>query len=98
MDCNQTVICGKIIKLSVLRYTPAGVAVIELEVSHASHQMEAGISRQVVCEIFAVALGQIAIIISDIKIGSMVKLTGFLAKKSRISQLLVLHIDNVVQL
>ncbi len=98
MDCNQTVICGNIVKLGILRYTPAGVAVIEFEISHASHQMEAGVSRQVTCDVFAVALGQMALTISGIKTGSMVKLTGFITKKSRNNQQLVLHVDHVVKL
>jgi primosomal replication protein N len=45
-----------------------------------------------------VALAQIAVIISGMKLGTLVKLTGFLAKKSQMSLQLVLHVDNVVQL
>jgi primosomal replication protein N len=98
LDCNQTVICGKIIKLGVLRYTPAGVAVIDFTINHASRQIEAGITRQVLCEIFAVALGQMAITISDFKTDTMVKLTGFLNRKSRNNHQLVLHVNNIVQI
>lgn len=97
MDCNQTIICGEIIKLADLRYTPAGVAVIEFGIRHKSHQIEAGMSRQVMCDISAIAFEQVAITIIDIKIGSVVKLTGFLAKKSQMSQQLILHVNNVVR-
>lgn len=55
-------------------------------------------SRKVNCDISAVALAQLALIISEIKPGTLVKLTGFLAKKSQMSLQLVLHADNVVQL
>lgn len=97
MNCNQLTICGKINKIGALRYTPAGVAVIEFGISHTSNQIEAGKPRKVSCDISAVALAQIAAIISEITPGTLVKLTGFLAKKSQMSLQLVLHVDNVVQ-
>lgn len=98
MDCNRTIICGEIIKLAELRYTPAGMAVLEFSVRHQSHQIEVGISRQTLCEISAIAFEQIAMTIIKFEIGSMVRLTGFLSKKSQMSQQLILHVNNVVQL
>ncbi|SEL39242.1 primosomal replication protein N [Nitrosovibrio tenuis] len=95
MNCNQTAICGKIVEIASLRYTPAGVAVTEFKISHVSRQIEAGRSRQVECEVSAVALGQMAEIISRVTAGTAVKLVGFLAKKSRMSLQLVLHVNNI---
>lgn len=95
MNCNQTVICGRIIKIGDLRYTPAGVPVAEFRISHISRQIEAGTPRQVECEISAVALAQMAETISGMALGTKVKSTGFLAKKSRMSLQLVLHINNI---
>jgi primosomal replication protein N len=95
LECNQTIICGKIVKLGVLRYTPAGVAVIEFTINHASRQREAGIVRQIILDIFAVALGQLALTIAGFKINSMVKLTGFLNRKSHLNQQLILHTDHI---
>ena len=95
MDCNQTIICGKIIKLGVLRYTPAGTAVIEFAVNHVSRQIEAGVARQIMCEILAVALGQLALTVAGFKINSTVKLAGFLNRKSHMNQQLILHIDHI---
>ncbi|MEO7559540.1 MAG: primosomal replication protein N [Nitrosospira sp.] len=95
MNCNQTVICGKIIEIGGLRYTPAGVAVTEFKISHISRQIEAGMPRQVECEISAVALAQMAETIAGIALGTKVKSIGFLAKKSRMSLQLVLHVNNV---
>ena len=96
MDCNQTIICGEIIKLGVLRYTPAGIAVIEFTVNHVSQQIEAGVARQIICEILTVALGQLALNIAGLKVNSKVKLTGFLNRKNRMNQQLVLHANHVV--
>ena len=98
MDCNQAIICGEIIKLAELRCTPAGVAVVEFSIRHQSNQLNAGVSRQVKCDISAIAFEQIAMMIVKLEIGYRVKLTGFLAKKSQLSQQLILHVNNVVQL
>ena len=98
MDCNQTIICGKIIKLADLRYTPAGVAIVEFNIRHQSNQLNVGIPRQVTCDIFAIAFDQIAMMMIKLEIGHKVKLTGFLTKKSQMSQQLILHVNNVVQL
>ena len=95
MNCNQTVIYGKIIEIGSLRYTPAGVAVTEFRISHVSRQIEADKPRQVECEISAVALAQMAEAIAGIAPDTLVKLAGFLAKKSRMSLQLVLHVNKV---
>ena len=95
MDCNQTIICGKIAKLGILRYTPAGVAVIEFTINHVSRQNEAGIARQIIFDILAVALGQLALTVAGFKINNMVKLTGFLNRKSHMNHQLVLHADHI---
>lgn len=96
MDCNQTIICGEILKLGILRYTPAGIAVIEFTVSHVSQQIEAGVARQIICEILTVALGQLALNVAELKVNDKVKLTGFLNRKGRMNQQLVLHASHVV--
>jgi primosomal replication protein N len=95
LSCNETAICGKIVEIGGLRYTPAGIAVTEFKISHVSRQIEAGKPRQIECEIAAVALGQMAETVSGIRTGSAVKLAGFLARKSRMSMQLVLHVSNI---
>ncbi|MGH8762852.1 MAG: primosomal replication protein N, partial [Nitrosospira sp.] len=87
--------CGRIIEIVGPRYTPAGVAVAEFKISHLSRQIEAGMPRQVECEVSAVALAQMAETIVDVALGTKVKLIGFLAKKSRMSSQLVLHVNTV---
>lgn len=95
MGCNDVAICGKVVETSALRYTPAGVPVAEFKISHASRQIEAGQSRQVECEIFAVALGQMAEAVSGVETGISLKLTGFLARKSRMNPQLILHVNGI---
>jgi primosomal replication protein N len=96
LDCNQTIICGEVTKLGILRYTPTGIAIIEFTVNHVSQQIEAGVARQIICEILAVALGPLALSVTELKVSSKIKLTGFLNRKSRMNQQLVLHANHVV--
>lgn len=79
-----------------MRYTPAGVERIAMKIRHASTQHEAGMPRQIVCDIPAIALGVAAQQASRLQIGQRVKAEGFLAQRSlRIAQL-VMHIDNII--
>ncbi|MGZ0019143.1 primosomal replication protein N [Nitrosomonas sp. wSCUT-2] len=95
MECNQTIICGKLIKLGALRYTPAGIAVIEFTVHHESRQREAGAMRQIIFDVFAIAMDQLALQVAEVKVDSMVKLSGFLNRKSHMNQQLVLHASQI---
>ncbi|MER2510866.1 MAG: primosomal replication protein N [Nitrosomonas ureae] len=95
MECNQTTICGKIVKLGVLRYTPAGMAVIEFTVSHGSRRKEAGVMRQIVFDVPVVVMGEQALTVAGFEVNSRVRITGFLNKKNHMSQQLVLHSDQI---
>ena len=78
-----------------LRYTPAGVPVSEGVLEHASEQEEAGAKRQVVCEMAVLALGDSAKWLQAAPLGGAVKVTGFLAAKSRNSKTPVLHVNTI---
>ena len=67
----------------------------EFRVSHVSHQFEAGKPRRVECEIAAVALAELAEKATGMLPGVMVRLTGFLARKGRMSLHLVLHVNGI---
>ena len=93
--CNQFAVEGELIELGILRYTPAGLARIELKIRHASTQQEAGMERQVKCDIPALAFGAAAQQASRLQLGQRVQANGFIAQRSlRIAQL-VMHIDNI---
>jgi primosomal replication protein N len=95
VDCNSVELCGEIAEITPLRYTPAGIAVLNFRLNHASWQMHGGSKRSVECEIQALALDETAKIASKLKVGASVRLTGFLARKSKNSTQLVLHVNNV---
>ena len=95
LDRNRFVVDGELVELEGLRFTPAGVARIALKIRHVSTQQEAGIARQVQCDIPALAFGAAAQQASGLQSGQRVKAEGFLAQRSlRIAQL-VMHIDNI---
>jgi len=68
---------------------------MKFRLQHDSTQTEAGVVRKVSCEIAAVAFEREARLLAAAKLGSSVKVTGFLAAKSRTSRSLVLHATEV---
>ncbi len=95
MDRNQVVLTGRIAELDALRYTPAGLPLINFRIAHASEQIEAGHKRKVECEVQAMMLGEPAQAAAGLKTGDSIKARGFLARKSQHSQQLVLHLDKI---
>jgi primosomal replication protein N len=92
---NQLVLSGRIIEIDALRHTPAGLPVLAFRIGHASEQVEAGIRCQVQCEVAAMAMGSAASGAVGVKVGDSVKAQGFLARRSRNSQQLVMHVNNI---
>jgi primosomal replication protein N len=89
------VIEGEVAELEGLRYTPAGLARVAFKLRHSSMQQEAGMQRQVQCDVPALALGEAAQQVSRLQPGQMVRAEGFLAQRSLKIAQLVLHIDNI---
>ena len=92
MDANQLVLAGTLAQLETLRYTPAGVPLIECRIRHESKQIEANSERMVQVEIPAIAIGEMARKVSQLNLAQTLRVTGFLAQKSQKSQQIVLHI------
>ncbi|WP_412479536.1 primosomal replication protein N [Azonexus sp. IMCC34839] len=78
-----------------MRYTPAGVPVSEGRLQHASTQIEGGKERKVELEIPLLALGESSRWLEAAPLGSCIKVTGFLAAKSRNSKMPVLHVNTL---
>lgn len=76
-----------------MRHTPAGVAVCELVLQHQSVVEQANVQRQLSFEIDAIAMGDIAYMISSISVGSLLEIHGFIAPLRKSSTRLVLHIQ-----
>lgn len=93
---NRLLIDGQLVELDDLRYTPAGIPRLEMKIRHASTREEAGMQRQVQCEVPALALGEVAQQATSLKVGQSVRAEGFLAQRSLRSTQLVMHIDKII--
>ena len=94
-QANRVEIAGVVTELKALRYTPAGIPVVEFRLRHASERFEAGARRQFEVEIDAVAFETQARMLAAGTLGRMLKAEGFLCAKSRRSKKPVLHVTNI---
>jgi primosomal replication protein N len=92
---NRVVLSGRIVAIDPLRHTPAGIPALNLTLAHHSRQSEAGMEREVECEVAVMALGEQAQHAARCKLGDGLKVQGFLARKSRNSSHLVLHANRI---
>ena len=66
---------------------------LNFRIGHASEQLEAGKARNVRLEIDAVALGEVAEQMSRAPLQAEFRFEGFLALRSKMSRLPVLHVN-----
>jgi primosomal replication protein N len=90
---NRVQLSASLAAVSELRYTPAGVAVLEASLAHGGSVAEAGVERKLDFELDAVALGAAAQRLARVALGTKLDLSGFLAPRSRRSRRLVVHIN-----
>ncbi len=94
MSCNRTQLCGRLETRGALRFSPAGVALVDFTIAHRSEQKEANSLRKVGCAMKATAAEDLAQEIAKLPVGTLIKATGFLAQASRTDFALVLHVQN----
>ncbi len=92
---NRLEISGVITELKALRYTPAGIPVVEFRLRHDSEREEAGARRKVEAEIEGVAFEAQARLLAGAALGRPLKAEGFLCARSRQSRKPVLHVTNI---
>jgi primosomal replication protein N len=95
VSSNRLEIEGEVVALDLLRYTPAGIPLVNITFRHTSIQNEAGMKRQAECEIQAVAMDELAKKAVKLSIGEQIKVVGFLARKSLKNDRLMLHINEL---
>jgi primosomal replication protein N len=88
---------ARLVERSVVRYSPAGVPVLECRLEHRSTQLEAEVPREVEFEIKALALGSIVTEFERIAPGTELAFQGFLAPTRKGSKTLLLHITRFDQ-
>jgi len=92
---NEVCLTGCLLERDELRYTPAGLPVVNFTLVHASHKMEAGLTRRVQCEVQALAIGPTSRLIAAARLNSEMTVTGFLAARSAKSKKPVLHVTEI---
>ncbi len=95
MSGNSVRLQGVLNARDNLRHTPAGLPVIDFTVAHASQQSEAGQQRQVSFEMAAKAAGELAKRIAALPAGSTLGLEGFLNRRHRMSNQIILHVTHI---
>ena len=90
---NQVALSARIAEVSALRFTPAGLPALNLQLEHESQVLEAGQPRQVRAVVRAVAIGSLAESLVRQPVGSAWSFRGFLATP-RNAKLSVLHIQS----
>lgn len=91
---NQLCLCAQIKSLDELRYSPAGLPVLTMWLTHESWQMELQQRFLAKMEIQAKALGDLAAH-WPYQPGSMVEINGFLSQKGIYHSRPVLHIQQI---
>ncbi len=92
---NHVVLTGELVEASTLRYTPAGLAVLELKLAHDEMIEQSGAPRSIQFEIAVFLLGDMALMWRKAKLGQLLEVEGFLAAARKNSPRLVLHATQV---
>ncbi|HLR13587.1 MAG TPA: primosomal replication protein N [Burkholderiaceae bacterium] len=90
---NQVQLTGQILEAQAIRYTPAGVAMLDMLIAHHSEVEHAEHTRTIEMEMRATASGDMALLMAEVALGEPLWLQGFLAPSRKGSSRLVLHIQ-----
>lgn len=90
---NQVQLCATVLECQPMRYTPAGVPVVEMQLEHGSEVIEAGRPRRVEMVLPALAMGDLARMLANTPLGTVLQLQGFLAPTRKGSSRLRLHLQ-----
>ena len=92
---NHFILTAALVAKEDLRYTPAGIPVIECQLEHSGEVQEAGSARKVRMSLEAIAIGSVHKQLDQMELGRLARYEGFLAHKSLRSQRLVFHITHI---
>ena len=90
---NRVQLTAQVVESKPLRYTPAGIPVLELTLAHESEVLEGGKPRRVELLVNAVAVGDLASRLERTALGRQARIEGFLAATRKGSSRLRLHIQ-----
>jgi primosomal replication protein N len=94
---NRVELSAKIVEISAQRFTPAGLAALDLLLEHEMELVELGRKRQVRLTIKAIVMGDLVEPVSKISLGSECKFLGFLVSPKSYKTV-IFHIQEVSKL
>jgi primosomal replication protein N len=74
---NKACLSGVILEQSALRYTPAGIAILTMQLNHYSQVIQADTLRTLQFNVEAIGLGDIALTLNTLLIGESYTFEGF---------------------
>jgi len=95
---NRFLFRGQVLACEPLRYTPAGLPVLEMTLEQAIDVVEAELARRVELTLAAVALGDVARMLTGTPLGTTVQVEGFLAPTRKGASRLKLHVQQAQRL
>ena len=95
---NRLQLDAQIVEREPLRYTPAGVPIVNCTLAHRGATQEAGLARQIELTLVALAAGEISGRIADLVLGEPARFAGFLAPRNRNARSLVFHITELQEI
>lgn len=91
---NRLVLAAEVVERGTMRYTPAGLPALDLQLKHQSTVSEDGQPRQVAMQLKAVAIGGVARPAAALALGTPAQFAGFLAA-TRNGKGLVFHVTEI---
>lgn len=95
---NRFRLCAVLVEKAALRYTPAGLPVLEAGFRYKGTALEAGVERELAFDLTALALGNVGEQLDREPLGAELELAGFLAPRSRRSSRIVLHVTEYTRI
>ena len=95
---NRLEVEGQILEQSPVRYTPAGIPVLEFLLSHESEVSEAGVPRRIAFSLQILVMGDLVQMAGTISLGTMVRIQGFIAPVRKDSPKFRLHAQRIQQI
>ena len=89
---NQVRLTGELVGKETLRYTPAGIPILDARLAHRCEVTQAGHRRQVEFDIALSFSGPLAQRADGLRLGQAIDASGFLAPRRKQSKALVLHV------
>ncbi len=95
---NRVWLEASIIERSPIRYTPAGVPIVQCTLVHRSEVIEAGVRRKVEMTVPAVVAGELSGLLACYELGRLANFIGFLAPRSLKAHTLTFHITELQEI